>query len=84
LSDEGSFLSDENLDIGWTPYSLKAIHGTVIGSGSRAIFAIKPGSTQIRSWQFPTWNVRADAVEMAVGGDLLVPLGEYGVERLGQ
>lgn len=84
LSDEGLFLSDENLDIGWTPYSLKAIHGTVIGSGSRAIFAIKPGSNQIRSWQFPTWNVRADAVEMAVGGDLLVPLGEYGVERLGQ
>jgi hypothetical protein len=82
LSDAGLFLSDENLNIGWTPYSLKAIHGTVIGSGSRAIFASKSGSNQIRSWQFSTWNVRTEAVEMALDGDLLVPLGDYGVERL--
>jgi hypothetical protein len=82
LSDEGSFLSDENLDIGWTPYSLRAIQGTVVGSGSHSIFAIKSGSNHIRSWQFPTWNVGADGVETAVGGDLLLPLGQYGVERL--
>jgi hypothetical protein len=82
LSEEGSFLSDENLDIGWTPYSLRAIQGTVVGFGSHSIFAIKSGSNHIRTWQFPTWNVGADGVETAVGGDLLLPLGQYGVERL--
>ena len=82
LSDGGSFVGEENLDVGWTPYSLKAVNGTIVGSGGTSIVATKSASNDIKTWQFPTWSVYADRVEIAVDGDLLVPLGGYGMERL--
>ena len=82
LSDGGSFVGEGNLDVGWSPSSLKAINGTIVGSGGTSIVATKSGSNDIKTWQFPTWNVYADRVEMASDGDLLVPLGAYGMERL--
>lgn len=82
LSDKGEFFSEESLDIGWTPYSLRAINGTIVGSASHSFFATKSGTDQINTWQFPTWNIFADVVEMTSDGDLLIPLGEFGVERL--
>ena len=82
LSDDGSFVDDGNLDVGWNPYSLKAVNGTIVGSGGTSMLATKSGSNDIKTWQFPTWNVYADRVEIAVDGDLLVPLGGYGMERL--
>ena len=82
LSNTGVFFSEGNLDVGWTPYSLKAINGTIIGSASHSFFATKSGTDQITTWQFPTWNIFSDVVEMTADGDLLIPLGEYGVERL--
>jgi hypothetical protein len=82
LSDVGSFVNEGNLDVGWTPYSLKAVNGTIVGSGGTSIVATKSGSNDIKTWQFPTWNVYADRIEMASDGDLLVPLGAYGMERL--
>jgi hypothetical protein len=82
LSDDGSFVSEANLDVGWNLYSLKAVNGTIVGSGGTSIVATKSGSSDIKTWQFPTWNVYADRVEIAADGDLLVPLGAYGMERL--
>ena len=82
LSDGGSFVDEGNLDVGWTPYSLKAVNGTIVGSGGTSIVATKSGSNDIKTWQFPAWNVYADRIEMASDGDLLVPLGAYGMERL--
>ena len=82
LADDGSFVAEESLDVGWYPYSLKAVNGTIVGSGGTSIFVTKSGTKEIQTWQFPTWNVYADKVTMAADGDLLVPLGQYGMERL--
>jgi hypothetical protein len=82
LSDDGLFVAEESLDVGWNPYSLKAVNGTIVGSGGTSILATKSGSNEIKTWQFPTWNVYADRAEVAADGDLLVPLGQYGMERL--
>jgi hypothetical protein len=82
LSDGGSFVGEGNLDVGWTPYSLKAVNGTIVGSGGASIVATKSGSNDFKTWQFPTWNVYAERVDIATDGDLLVPLGGYGMERL--
>jgi len=82
LGDDGSFVAEESLDVGWYAYSLKAVNGTIVGSGGTSILATKSGSNEIKTWQFPTWNVYADRAEMAADGDLLVPLGQYGMERL--
>ncbi|MBU6169990.1 MAG: beta-propeller domain-containing protein [Verrucomicrobia bacterium] len=82
LSEGGSFIDEGYLDVGWTPYSLRALNGSIVGSGGTSILATKAGSNDIKTWQFPTWSVYADRVEIAADGDLLVPLGTYGVERL--
>jgi hypothetical protein len=34
------------------------------------------------TWQLPGWSVDASNVQIASDGDLLVPLGAYGMERL--
>jgi hypothetical protein len=82
LSNEGSFVSEESLDIGFNPYSLKAINGTIVGANGSSIFAIKSGFNDIMTWQLPGWSVDASNVQIASDGDLLVPLGAYGMERL--
>ena len=82
LSDDGLFVAEESLDVGWNPYSLKTVNGIIVGSGGTSILATKSGSNEIKTWQFPTWNVYADRAEVAADGDLLVPLGQYGMERL--
>ena len=82
LGNGGSFVAEESLDVGWNPYSLKVVNGIIVGSGGTSILAIKSGSNEIQTWQFPTWNVYADRAELAADGDLLVPLGQYGMERL--
>jgi hypothetical protein len=82
LGDDGSFVVEESLNVGWNLYSLKVVNGTIVGSGGTSILATKSGSNEIQTWQFPTWNVYADRTEMATDGDLLVPLGQYGMERL--
>ena len=82
LADDGSFVAEESLNVGWYPYSLKAVNGTIVGSGGTSILATKSGTNEISTWQFPTWSVYADKVGMAADGDLLVPLGQYGMERL--
>jgi hypothetical protein len=82
LGDDGSFVAEESLGVGWNPYSLKVVNGTIVGSGASSILATKSGSNEIKTWQFPTWNVSADRTEMAADGDVLVPLGLYGMQRL--
>jgi hypothetical protein len=82
LSEDGSFVAEDNLDVGWNPYSLKAVNGTIVGSSGTSIFATKSGSNEIKTWQFSTWSMYADNVRIAADGDLLVPFGQYGMERL--
>jgi len=33
-------------------------------------------------WDFPTWTFDLGRVSVAADGDLLVPFGDYGAERL--
>lgn len=78
----GSFVSEADLNLAWSPYSLGVVSGTLVGSAGSSFFAVKSGSNDINTWQFPTWNVSVEKIGIAADGDLLLPLGEYGLERL--
>jgi len=82
LDGGGSFVSEADLNLDWSPHSLRVVNSTLVGSGGSSLFAVKSGSSDIRSWQFPTWNVSVERIGIAADGDLLVPLGEHGMERL--
>ncbi len=82
LTQDGIFADESPIDLGWTPYSLRWIDGTLIGGTWNALFAVDAAGNDVTKWKFPTWNPGIDHVVLGSGGDLLVPFGDYGVERL--
>ena len=82
LSEDGTFVAEPKLEIGWTPYSLRWIGGTLTGTRSNSLFAAAGTGDTVSEWTFPTWYLNLERVAQAADGDLLVPFGEYGAERL--
>ncbi|MES2658647.1 MAG: beta-propeller domain-containing protein [Verrucomicrobiota bacterium] len=82
LTEAGNFAEESPLEIGWFPDSLRWIDGTLIGGKWNALFAADAAGDDATKWKFPTWNPGVDRVVLGSGGDLLVPSGDYGVERL--
>lgn len=84
LNDDGILVEEAPIELGWTPYSLRCIGDTLVGGNWNALFAVDAAGGDVSKWKFPTWNPGVDNVALGSGGDLLVPFGEYGVERLGR
>ncbi len=82
LSADGVFVDESKLDIGWTPYSLRYVDGTLLGSNWRSLFAADADSDTVEHWHFQSWNLSIDRIALANDGDLLVPFGDFGAERL--
>ena len=82
LTATGEFAAEADLDTGWTAQSLRVSRGVLIGATWTALFAADATSSDIEKWNFPAWTLNPDAIEVAPDGDLLVPFGAYGAERL--
>ncbi len=82
LTADGSVSTESPLQTGWTPYVLRWTDGTLLGSNWNSFFAAKDDATDIKKWKFSTWTPSLDRTLPLPNGDLLVPFGEYGVERL--
>ena len=82
LDDKGSLTTEPALNIGWTPDGLRWIQGVLTGSMGTSLFAATSDGTTAAIWTFPAWNLGLDHLTLAADGDLLVPFGDYGVERL--
>ena len=46
------------------------------------MFAADGDGNHLKTWDFPTWNPGLERVTLGADGDLLIPFGEYGAERL--
>ena len=62
--------------------SLQVRNDVLIAASWNAVTAVDVGQTSPSTWQFPTWSLHSDGIRVASDGDLLVPFGEYGAERL--
>lgn len=82
LADGGEWAAREALETGWTAYGLQVVEGTLVGHAWNRIFAAELNGDAVNDWRFPGWGLNADGIDVAADGDLLVPFGEYGVERL--
>ena len=80
LQDDGRFAAQPSLAIGWEAWDLRWLDGILLGSSGRSLFAAD--DTMLEDWQFPMWGLGLDSITKAADGDLLVPLGDYGAERL--
>ncbi|MCX6865527.1 MAG: hypothetical protein NTV46_04795 [Verrucomicrobia bacterium] len=82
LNDQGTFVTEPALKIGWTPDSLRWIQGTLTGAKWHSLCAANSDGATADTWTFPPWNLGLDRMTVAADGDLLVPFGDYGTERL--
>jgi hypothetical protein len=82
LSEEGEFLAEGRIQLGWQPDSLVWLEGVLIGGNQRSLFAAGSAATEATQWPFPAPNFTFRNVALASDGDLLAPLGDYGVARL--
>ena len=82
LDDKGVFETEPALTIGWTPDTLRWINGVLTGSSGTSLFATAGDGSTVATWEFPTWNLGLDHIVIAADENLLVPFGDYGVERL--
>lgn len=82
LTAAGAFTLEDTLDTGWRADSLRWIDGLVAGARWNALFVAADADGVVTRWKFPTWNPGVDRIVPASGGSVLVPFGEYGVERL--
>jgi hypothetical protein len=82
LGDDGSFTQEPALKTGWQPYDLEWTGGHLIGSDGSSLFDAADGSGSWKQWQFNSWYLSLARVSFAGNGDLLVPFGDYGTERL--
>lgn len=82
LNDEGEFVSEGKLEVGWKPQELRWTSGLLLGSKWNSLFAAGPKAEAADTWRFPTWSLSLDRVSVAADGDLLAPFGDYGAERL--
>lgn len=82
LGDDGGFSAERDLAVGWKPGSLRWTDGLLLGARWNRLCAAGPQAEAADTWRFPTWGLRLERVGLASDGDLLVPFGEYGAERL--
>lgn len=82
LGQDGSFHAEPTLNTGYTPESLRWLQGILIGAKWNALFAAEADGSTVQKWNFPAWYLGLDQVTLASDGDLLVPFGDYGAERL--
>ncbi|MEO5915427.1 MAG: beta-propeller domain-containing protein [Luteolibacter sp.] len=82
LTEDGTFATESPLEVGWQPDSLRWIDGTLVGGKWNALFASDAADSDVTKWKFPTWNPGVERVILGDNGDVIVPFGDYGVERL--
>ncbi len=80
LDDDARFVSEPALTIGWGAWDLRWLDGVLLGTSGTLLFAADDAG--IADWEFPTWGIGLDSVTTAGDGDLLVPFGIHGAERL--
>ena len=83
LSDDGTWNKLPEINVGWQPDTLRWTGDSLLGSRWRSLFAATVGEAgTVNTWMFPTWGLQTENITLASDGDLLVPFGEYGAERL--
>ena len=81
LNPLGGFIAESTLNVGWKPDQLRWSNSTLIGSKWNSLFAAGLNDNAAMSWSFKSWSFALDQVIVAANGDLVVPFGEFGVDR---
>jgi hypothetical protein len=82
LSNEGKWVTQSLINLPWQPSSLRWVDSTLVGGQGNSLFAATADGGSVKTWTFPAWNPGLEKASLDASGALLVPFGQYGVERL--
>jgi hypothetical protein len=82
LQEAGALVAGKPIQIGWSPAFLRCVDGVLLATDWTRLFAADVSGAAAGQWQFPGWSLRPEFIAVAADGDLLVPFGDYGAERL--
>jgi len=81
LNDAGTLAASGSITLDWTPNALRAIPGGLLGSDWNHLFRSASITGAVSAWQSTDW-AEVQKVMPLENGSVLVPTGEYGVNRL--
>ena len=81
LNDAGTLAAGGSIPLDWTPNALRAIPGGLLGSDWNHLFRSASTTGEVSDWQSVDWADVQNVVPLE-NGSVLVPAGEYGVDRL--
>jgi len=82
LGETGSFIAGKPFEIGWAPTGLRCTSGVLIANQANRLFAADVSGASPTQWHFGGWSLRAAQISVDTAGDLLVPFGDHGLEKL--
>lgn len=82
LLESGTFVAGKPIPTGWSPAFLRCVDGVLLATDWNRLFAADVSGAAAVQWKFPGWSLRPEFIAVAADGDLLVPFGDYGAERL--
>lgn len=82
LASDGEWIASPIQEIGWKPDRLHGVGGGIAGVAERAIFWSDAQGNTLESWKLPAGRPSVGRMLRLASGDILLPTGEYGVERL--
>ncbi|MEX1115412.1 MAG: beta-propeller domain-containing protein [Akkermansiaceae bacterium] len=82
LEESGEFVARNPMKFGWSPAFLRCVDGVLLATDWSRLFATDVSGAAADQWKFPGWSLRPEFITIAADGDLLVPFGDYGAERL--
>ena len=81
LNDAGTLAAGGSIPLDWTPNALRAIAGGLLGNDWNHLFRSTSTTGEVSDWQGVDWADVQKVVPLEYGS-VLVPAGEYGVDRL--
>lgn len=82
LASDGEWSTSPIQEIGWKPDRLHWVGGGIAGVTAKSIFWSDAQGKSLQSWNLPAGRPQAGRMLRMANGDILLPMGEYGVERL--
>ena len=82
LLESGTLVAGKPITTGWSPAFLRCVDGVLLATDWSRLFAADVSGAAAGQWKFPGWSLRPEFIAVAADGDLLVPFGDYGAERL--
>lgn len=82
LDQNGKFNAGNSVTFPYHVSHLRVERNVLVAATWNSVSVVTLGETTPTTWNFQAWGLNAEMIRVAQDGDLLVPFGRYGAERI--